>query len=317
VCYDCGVACDLSMMRQERLVFLRRLGAFERDRRGGHDAPEPAPPVPGKSAPERLRPARPGSPPRRYRLRFSKAGPAALLGHLDLVRELPRVIRRTGVRIAYSEGFHPKPQLSFGPALSLGVASLDEFVDAHLIDAPEPDQLVERLNAVTAGGLHFHAATVLEKGAPALSSVITGARYAVALAESALSTRGGRTALEQLIREFLAKESVTVRREIKGLGKLIDVRRLVSELAVGDRAARDALHSAGLVGRLVPLTATIVVSPTGSAKIAEVVEALLGPDFPYQAVRVALLAGSRTPLDVVAERKASLELAAANDRQLM
>jgi hypothetical protein len=155
------------------------------------------------------------------------------------------------------------------------------------------------LNTVAAGGLHFHAATLLEKNAPALSSVITGARYAVALAESALADRGGRAALDQLIREFLAKDSVTVRREIKGIGKLIDVRRLVSELAVGDESARDALRNAGFVGRLVPLTATIVVSPNGSAKIAEVVEALLGRDFPFQALRTALLAGSRTPLDVV------------------
>jgi radical SAM family uncharacterized protein/radical SAM-linked protein len=299
VCYDCGVACDLSKMRQERLVFLRRLGAFERDTRAGDQTASPLESAPRKAAPERLRPARPGSPPRRFRLRFSKTGPAALLGHLDLVRELPRVIRRTGVRIAYSEGFHPKPQLSFGPALSLGVASLDEFVDAFLIDAPEPELLIERLNAVAAGGLHFHAATLLEKGAPALSSVITGARYAVALAESALAARGGRADLERLIREFLAKDSVTVRREIKGIGKMVDVRRLVSELAIGDECTRDALSSAGFVGRLVPLTATIVVSPNGSAKIAEVVEALLGADFPYQALRMALLAGSRTPLDVV------------------
>ena len=232
-------------------------------------------------------------------MRFSKSGPAALLGHFDLVRELPRVIRRIGVRIAYSEGYHPKPQLSFGPALSLGVASLDEFVDALLIDAPEPELLIERLNAVTGGGLRFHAATALAKDAPALSSVITGARYAVALADSALRTRDGQPALERLVAEFLAQDSVKVRREIKGLGKMIDVRRLVSELTVGDGAALEALQSAGFVGRFLPLTATIVVSPNGSAKIAEVVEALLGADFPYQALRIALLAGSRTPLDVV------------------
>ena len=170
--------------------------------------------------------------------------------------------------------------------------------------------MVERLNEVTGGGLHFHAATVLAKDAPALTAVITGARYAVALAESSLAARGGRAALEQLVGEFLAKESLQVRREIKGLGKMIDVRRLVSELAVGDHTAREALLAAGLVGRLMPLTATIVVSPNGSAKIAEVVEALLGADFPYQAVRIALLAGSRSPIDVVrAPVEAALALA--------
>src|ERR1043166_2759056 len=90
-------------------------------------------------------PVRPGGPPKRFRLRFEKTGPAALLGHLDLGRELPRAIRRAGVRLRYSEGFHPKPDLSFGPALSLGVASLDEYVDAKLIDAPGTEELVARL----------------------------------------------------------------------------------------------------------------------------------------------------------------------------
>src|SRR6185295_17297889 len=78
VCYDCGVACDLGKMRQERLVFLRKLGADERPRaperaEPAADAANPAPSTPGpgvarpRPRPEALRPARPGGAPRRYR----------------------------------------------------------------------------------------------------------------------------------------------------------------------------------------------------------------------------------------------------------
>jgi radical SAM family uncharacterized protein/radical SAM-linked protein len=306
VCYDCGVACDLSQMRTERLVFLRKLGAFERPVAETETKAEAPAGARKRVAPERLRPRRPGSPPQRWRLRFSKTGPAALLGHLDLVRELPRAIRRTGVRIAYSEGFHPKPELSFGPALSLGVASLDEFVDAKLIDAPDPEVLIERLNAVAAGGLRFQEAVLVAGNARPLTALITGARYVVALAAGALDTRGGRAALEQRVREFLLEESVRVRREIKGIGKMIDVRRLVTDLHVGGEPEEAALHTAGFVGRMVPLAATIAISPAGSAKIAEVVEALLGVDFPYQAVRVALLASGRTPLEAASAAPVSV-----------
>ena len=83
----------------------------------------------------------------RFRLRFAKTGAIALLGHLDLMRELPRVIRRAGVKTAYTEGFHPKPDMSFGPALSLGVASLDEYADVKLLDPPPERELLERLEA--------------------------------------------------------------------------------------------------------------------------------------------------------------------------
>src|SRR4029079_925378 len=118
VCYDCGVACDMTRMREQRVGFLRELGALEPER--------PRLPLiselpvsdkaPARKRPEFYRPPRPGGAPARWRLRFAKLGPAALLGHLDLIRELPRAIRRAGVRLAYSEGFHPKPEMSFGPA---------------------------------------------------------------------------------------------------------------------------------------------------------------------------------------------------------
>jgi hypothetical protein len=59
------------------------------------------------------------------------------------------------------------------------------------------------------------------------------------------------------------------------------------------------LSQAGLVGDLVALDAVVALGPTGSAKAAEVVEAVLGPQFPHKAVRVQLLAGDHSPLDIV------------------
>jgi hypothetical protein len=169
VCYDCGIACDLTKMRGDRKDFLGRLGALEPNQRvrlpivtdaGKKTSKRPEPLVFGdelppeelakppaerkRLRPELYRPVRVGTPVR-LRLRFAKTGAVALLGHLDLIRELPRVIRRAGIKTAYTEGFHPKPDMSFGPALSLGVASLDEYADIKLLDPPPVDELVARL----------------------------------------------------------------------------------------------------------------------------------------------------------------------------
>src|SRR5262249_54495760 len=114
VCYDCGVACDLGAMKSERLVFLRTMNA-EEPRQAKPPAPIPKTP-PKVDQGEAFR----------YRFAFTKLGPAALLSHLDLIRALPRVFRRVGIPIHYSQGFHPKPDMIFSPALSLGVASLGE-----------------------------------------------------------------------------------------------------------------------------------------------------------------------------------------------
>jgi radical SAM family uncharacterized protein/radical SAM-linked protein len=318
VCYDCGVACDLGKMREERVVFLRKLGAEKRPVllpvvqepavAGAALAVEgaaPAPPKgrPRKARPEAFRPIRPGGPPVGYRLRFEKTGPAALLGHLDLARELPRALRRSGVRIRYSEGFHPKPDLSFGPALSLGVASLDEYVDARLIDAPPIPELLERLRGVTAPGLAFHDAILLSSDDPPISSIVTAADYVVALPEHVVRELGGLDALARLMEALLAKTEAVVMRDMSGIGKRIDVRRFLQSCALGSETSRAVLEQAGLVGASLPLDVTIGMGPNGSCKVSEVVEALAGRPLSHLAVRRRLHAGAGTPFDLLPHRR--------------
>jgi len=204
VCYDCGIACDMTKMRSERVLFLTKLGATERvrlpvvsSRAAAPDvfddwAPEPfafeavpdttsrpasfaKPKRKPRALPETFRPVRGGSDPERFRLNFSKTGPAALLGHLDLIRELPRIVRRAGGKTAYSKGFHPKPEMSFASALSLGVASLDEYMDVSLIDAPPPAELLSRLNRAASGGIQFKSVLPLSSNDRVITTIITGA----------------------------------------------------------------------------------------------------------------------------------------------
>ncbi|HEX6767516.1 MAG TPA: TIGR03936 family radical SAM-associated protein, partial [Polyangiaceae bacterium] len=294
-------------MREERLVFLRKLGAEEPPPEKP-PAPAPAevsmePKKPAKTRPEAARPLRPGGAPKGYRLRFEKTGAAALLGHLDLARELPRALRRAGVAIRYSEGYHPKPDLSFGPALSLGVASLDEYVDAKLIDAPPCSELVERLRRVSAPGLVFVDAVELDRDDPCVSTIVTSARYVIALSEDTLATFGGRGALSQKISEFIEKTACLVRRDVGGVGKMIDVRKFVKAVSVGDEASLEAISLAGIVGRTVPVNVTIAIGPSGSAKVSEVVEAIYGEPREHLGIRVALLCGSTSPLDLLPHRR--------------
>jgi radical SAM-linked protein len=262
---------------------------------------------PGKKnepKPESLRPVRTGGAPERFRLRFEKTGAAALLGHLDLIRELPRAIRRAGVRIAYTEGYHPKPDMTFGPALSLGIASVDEYFDVRLIDAPPPDELVERLSKSACPGITFLAAVRLGDRDPAVSAIVSAARYVVALPVRALNGLGGVSGLSERVAAFLAKSEHKLRRDIEGLGKIVDVRHFTEYAGVGDASASAVLERAGLVGDLVPLELTIRMGQNGSAKASEVLEAIVGePHFPFHAVRRALVAGATHPLDLDSFRR--------------
>ncbi len=153
VCYDCGVACDLSKMRQDRLVALRTLGAVAptgaravpvdaaaqlidvSERGGGSPAEQGKTKDRETERAERVRLAGhhgAGTAYSTYRIRFAKVGRAAFLGHLDLVRLIARTLRRADLPLAMTRGFSPKPRLAFGPALGLGISSLGELMDVDL-----------------------------------------------------------------------------------------------------------------------------------------------------------------------------------------
>jgi radical SAM family uncharacterized protein/radical SAM-linked protein len=309
VCYDCGVACDLGKMREGRIDQLGNMGALE------PSAPRRLPLVDARAAkenPELLRPTRVGGPAERFRVRYAKTGPSALLGHLDFSRELPRIVRRAGVRTAYSEGFHPKPEMSFGPALSLGVVSVGEYVDLKLMDAPASEaELLERLNRSASGGISFSGLVRLGPQDPGLSKVLDGARYVLGIAQSAAARFGGEAGLRERVAEFVAKSEVVVLRpakEGKGIGRKIDVKQHVTSLRVGDAENVAELRQAGIVGRLVPLEMVLPVGNDGSVRLTEVLEAVLGePDVPFTGLRAALLAGGHDPLELGRHRKAQPE----------
>jgi radical SAM family uncharacterized protein/radical SAM-linked protein len=281
VCYDCGIACDLTAMREQRLVYLRKLGADA----PRPPAPPPAPRVPRTDGEVRARAADA----RRYRFVYEKVGTAAFLSHLDVIRALPRAFRRLDLPLAYSQGFHPKPEMTFGPALSLGVSSLGEVVDVKIEADVDAEALLDELSAGAQPGLRFVGGARLGAGDPAITRIVNVARYAVGVPRDVAAGLGGATGLgERVARAFEAKELVVTRR-IDGVGKRVDVRDFLRSLIVGDAGAGAALARAGWLGDLFPLAVEVEVRGSGGVKIAEVVEAVFGDaDLPNRAVRVAL-----------------------------
>ncbi len=285
VCYDCGVACDMTKMREERLVFLRKLGAERRE--------EPAPP----RAPSPRR-ATVGDPTagHRIRLRFEKTGTAALLGHLDLVRELPRILKRSGEKVMYGGGFHPKPQMTFTPALSLGLMSLGEYVDLRLERAhrgAELDELCRRMNRASPAGLRFLSAERLDPADRSIAKLVTGARYLAVFARSALPAEA-EAELERRAREAMAARELVVIRDAKGIKRPLDVRPFLRSLSV----AKDAGHlveRAGLAGDLVALEAAVTMTGQGACKLAEIVTAAFGEPMPHRGIRVEVELDVRAP----------------------
>jgi radical SAM family uncharacterized protein/radical SAM-linked protein len=278
VCYDCGVACDLSAMREQRLVYLRKLGADVAR------APAPAPRT-QKGPPPRIVQGEA----RRYRFVYEKLGPAAFLSHLDVIRALPRSFRRLELPMFYSSGFHPKPDMTFGPALSLGVASLCEPVDVKIAADLDPGALLDALTAGAQTGFRFVGGVKLGPQDAAVSKLVERARYAVGLPRAVVDERGGMPWVEACVAKALAATELPVMRRIDGVGKRVDVRDFLRELRLDGGRAREDLARAGVVGDLVTLAVEVEVRGSGGVKISEVVEATFGDaELPHRSLRTAL-----------------------------
>ncbi len=101
----------------------------------------------------------------RVRIRFRKQGDLRLIGHRDLVRSLERLFRRAGLRLARSQGFHPKPRMSFPSALAVGIEGLDEVMELDLVEPCTAEALSRRLTRHALPGLSFPSIELLASGA--------------------------------------------------------------------------------------------------------------------------------------------------------
>ena len=75
------------------------------------------------------------------------------MGHLDMAKAFHRAARRAGIRLRYSQGFHPTPRMSFVRAQPLGLESLCEEMEWDLENGTDQDRLPESVNDQLPEGL--------------------------------------------------------------------------------------------------------------------------------------------------------------------
>lgn len=158
----------------------------------------------------------------RLRITFSKTGALRYTGHLDLHKIWERTLRRAGLPLAYSQGFHPQPKIQIAAALPLGFLGREEMVDIWLetADSPPPDPA--RIQSAAPPGLVILSVEQVAERAPALQTQVVAAEYEVALLEA-----GAGAGLEQRVADLLARESLLRTRRGKGY----DLRPLIQSLA--------------------------------------------------------------------------------------
>lgn len=192
----------------------------------------------------------------KVRFRFAKLGRVRWTSHRDVARMWERALRRARLPVAYTGGFSPRPQLSFGLALPTGCESLSEYLDAAFDAEVETAGLPELVDPHLPEGVSVMAAAALAEGAPSLQEEVTSCAWEIEVPGVELAT------LEAALARTLSAAALPVQRERKG-------RRLLDDL----RPAVLALHALPGEGPVFRFGAELATRPRG-VRPSELAEAL-------------------------------------------
>lgn len=159
----------------------------------------------------------------RVRITFTKQGALRYIGHLDLHRVWERALRRAGLPISYSQGFHPQPKISLAAALPLGFSSRAEVIDVRLNEEISTEEIHTRLKDNLPPDIKVTDVKSVDERLPALQTLVLSAAYDVHLTEPVIGSE-----LTRKVESLMRTETLIRERR----GKTYDLRPLIELLSV-------------------------------------------------------------------------------------
>ncbi len=159
----------------------------------------------------------------RIRVQYAKGHSLRFIGHLDLQRLWERLLRRSGLPIRYSQGYHPRARLNLASALPLGCISDAELLDFWINAALPIEEIEARLNAAAPPGLEIDTVASVDLSEDSLQTRMQSSEFEVSFFDSQ-----DRRELVKIVVSLLSKAQITRTRR----KKTYDLRPLILDLAV-------------------------------------------------------------------------------------
>lgn len=168
------------------------------------------------------------------------------IGHLDIQRAMMRALRRSGLPVAYSNGYNPHILLTFASALSTGAAGKKEILDVTMAKETSPEEFLTRMNRALPPDMQLSSARALEDKHPAMMALVQAADYTLTIENQDAAEK-----MVAAIPAFLKQESILAMRRTKSGMKETDIRPLLLSLT----GEGNALHA------VMTLTETLACKP--------------------------------------------------------
>jgi len=160
------------------------------------------------------------------RIRFSKAGRVRFVSHRDVARLFERALRKLQLPVAYTEGFSPRPKLSFGLALTVAYESEAEYLDVELYKPVDLEALPAALTDALPEGVTVQAVIGLQRGTPSLQQAIVCCDWSLEVIGATV------TDISLAIADIMDSSELPLERVRKKKVTVADVRPAILELEV-------------------------------------------------------------------------------------
>ncbi len=120
---------------------------------------------------------------KRYRIFYEKNENLRFLSHLELAEAIKNFLINSGLNLAFSEGFHPLPKVSFGPPLSVGFVGENECFDVELTENFDSQFVKDILNAKIGDLLKIKEVVKIQKNSVSIEKLFKLLEYEVELPE--------------------------------------------------------------------------------------------------------------------------------------
>lgn len=156
---------------------------------------------------------------------FEKNERVRHIGHLDIQRAVQRGLRRSGLPVAYSNGFNPHILVSFASALSTGSCGKKEIMDVRMAEDVNEEEFLIRMNAAMPPEMQLSAARAVDDHHPALTACLKAGTYEMRFRNSAQADR-----LISAIEPMMMRETIPVMRKTKKGISEVDMKPLIISL---------------------------------------------------------------------------------------
>jgi radical SAM-linked protein len=151
-----------------------------------------------------------------------------------------RAVKRAGLMVRYSKGFHPLPQITFSPPIPLGLESITEYAELMIDERIEIEDLMGSLNRTLPDGLKVLWGKEIPLHLPSLSDIIKETEYIAFIDQSPSELNIDLQIIDCLIKELLAKKSLVIKQEREKKIRKIDIIPLLKNISF--KKDRSSLH---------------------------------------------------------------------------